>query len=287
MELWYSEQYPNVDARLSFKTTDVLHRERSQFQQIDVIETEHFGRIMLIDGLVMLTDRDEFIYHEMISHVPVNVHPNPQSVLVIGGGDGGTVRELCKHPEVKHVDLVDIDERVAAVSKDYFPAIAAGFEDDRVHTHWQDGVDFIKRNERVYDIIIIDSTDPFGPGEGLFTTDFYTDCREALSPNGILVNQSESPQWTPDYVRGIYQKLSTLFPVFRFYQAHIPTYPSGHWLFGFASKTLDPVDDQKPNRWHEKGIHTRYYNTAIHPASFAMPNFVNELCTNATESDQA
>ncbi len=274
---WFRETYPNVQAQLGIKYKSVLHSEQSEFQKIDVLDTEHFGKMLLIDDLVMLTERDEFVYHEMIAHVPINVHPNPQRVLVIGAGDGGTLRELLRHPEVKHLDLVEIDKRVHDVSRQFFPQLSSAFDDERVTCFWEDGVKFLKESKDEYDIIIVDSTDPFGPGEGLFTTDFYTDCYNRLAGNGILVNQSESPQWTADYVRGIYSKLSSIFPIFTFYQAFIPTYPSGHWLFGFASKSLDPIEDQKPSRWLEKGISTKYYNTDVHRGAFALPNFVRDL----------
>jgi spermidine synthase len=277
MAKWFRETYPNVGAQLGIEYLEILHSEKTKFQKISVLQTTHFGKMLLIDDLVMLTERDEFVYHEMIAHVPINVHPNPQRVLVIGAGDGGTLRELLRHSEVKQLDLVEIDKRVYDVSRKYFPELSSAFDDERVTCYWEDGVSFVKETENEYDIIIVDSTDPFGPGEGLFTTDFYTDCYNRLSSIGILVNQSESPQWTADYVRGINNKLSAIFPVFTFYQAFIPTYPSGHWLFGFASKSLDPIDDQKPNRWTEKNLKTNYYNVDVHRGAFALPNFVRDL----------
>ena len=274
---WFEEHYPTVKAKLGMEVEQWLHSSKSEFQKIDVFESKGFGRVMLIDDLVMLTEKDEFVYHEMIAHVPVNVHPNPQRVLVIGAGDGGTLRELLKHPEIKSLDLVEIDKMVADVSKQYFPDVACGYDDDRVECFWEDGVAYVNNCDKEYDIIVIDSTDPFGPGEGLFTTEFYQRCHDLLSNNGILVNQAESPQWTPNYVKGIHSKLSSIFPKFSMYQAFIPTYPSGHWLFGFASKNLDPVKDQKANRWKEKNIDTKYYNPEIHAACFALPNFVYDL----------
>ena len=277
MTEWWREEYKEVQAALSFRTKKVLHQEKSKYQQIDIIDTYGFGKVMLIDGKVMLTEKDEFVYHEMIAHVPINVHPNPQKVLVVGAGDGGTLREILKHNEVKELDLVEIDKAVSELSKRFFPELAIGFDDDRVSCHWEDGVEYIKNCEKTYDIIIIDSTDPFGPGEGLFTTEFYQNAFNLLSNNGILVNQSESPQWEKKYVKGIYKKLHSIFPILTMYQAYIPTYPSGHWLFSFASKTLDPIEDQKPNRWLEKKIDTQYYNPEVHKAAFALPNFVKNL----------
>jgi spermidine synthase len=277
MNLWWTEEYNEVQAALSFKTKDVLYQGKSKYQQIDVIDTYGFGKVMLIDGKVMVTEKDEFVYHEMIAHVPINVHPNPQRVLVVGAGDGGTLREILKHSEVKELDLVEIDKTVADVSKKFFPKLAVGYDDSRVSCHWVDGVEYIKSCDKTYDLIIIDSTDPFGPGEGLFTTEFYQNTYNLLSNNGILVNQSESPQWETNYVKGIYKKLHTIFPIFTMYQAFIPTYPSGHWLFSFASKTLDPIEDQKPNRWLEKKIDTKYYNPEVHKAAFALPNFIKKM----------
>ncbi|MCB0278076.1 MAG: polyamine aminopropyltransferase, partial [Calditrichaeota bacterium] len=274
MELWYNEHYPHVDAKLSLKIKDVLYTGKSEFQTLEVLDTVGFGKVLLLDGLIMLTERDEFVYHEMISHVPVNVHPNPQKILVIGAGDGGTITEVLKHPEVQELDLVEIDKLVSDVSRDHFPQFADAFNDPRLTCHWQDGIKFVAKAEKQYDIIIIDSTDPIGPGEGLFTTKFYQNCFEILSNNGILVNQSESPQYTPAIVKSIHKKLSAIFPVFAMYQAFIPTYPSGHWMFSFASKNLDPIKDQKPNRWIEKKIKTKYYNPSVHAAAFALPNFV-------------
>ncbi len=281
---WFEEHYPNVEAKFGIKCKEVLFTGESTFQKIEVLQSEHFGKVLLIDGLVMLTERDEFIYHEMISHVPINVHPNVQRVLVIGAGDGGTVREILKHPEVKQIDLVEIDKMVSDVCKIHFPELSSSLDDERVTCYWEDGVNFVAKTDNQYDLIVVDSTDPFGPGEGLFTTKFYTNCYNILTNNGILVNQSESPQWTQEYVKGIHHKLKEIFPSFQFYQAFIPTYPSGHWLFGFASKNLDPIKDQKSSRWVEKNIQTKYYNPAIHSGAFALPNFIHTLLKEDDDS---
>ena len=277
MKSWYTEHYPQVEAKLSLKIKDVLYSGKSEFQTIKVIDTVGFGKVLLLDDLVMLTEKDESVYHEMISHVPINVHPNPQKVLVIGAGDGGTITEVLKHSEIQELDLVEIDKLVTDVSIEHFPQFAKAFKDKRVTCHWTDGIKFVAKTQKQYDLIIIDSTDPIGPGEGLFTTKFYQNCFDILNNNGILVNQSESPQWTPKIVKSIHKKLSALFPVFAMYQAYIPTYPSGHWMFSFASKNLHPIRDQKPNRWLEKQIKTNYYNPEVHAAAFALPNFVLDL----------
>lgn len=269
----YTEAYPEVNAALSVKISRSLFSGHSRFQKIEVMETAKFGRILLLDELVMLTERDEFIYHEMITHVPLLVHPNPKRVLVIGGGDGGTVRECLKHHSVEHIDLVDIDEMVTQVCLKHFPKLANAVFDERVECHFVDGVQFVKNAGEKYDIIIIDSTDPIAVGEGLFTRPFYQSCFELLNPDGILTNQSESPAWLPNLVSGIARKLNSVFPIVQFYQANIPTYPSGHWLFGFASKKYHPVNDLDSIR----SIRGRYYDADIHRGAFNLPVYVKEL----------
>ncbi|MGM9929136.1 MAG: polyamine aminopropyltransferase [Bacillus sp. (in: firmicutes)] len=278
MELWFSERHtPNV--KLSIKVDRQLYSGQSEFQRIDVFDSIEFGRFLTLDGYMMLTEKDEFIYHEMITHVPMAVHPNPRHVLVIGAGDGGVIRELTRYQEVEQIDLVEIDEMVIDVCKQYLPQTACGFDDSRVHIHIEDGVKFIRSCENKYDLIIVDSTDPFGPGEGLFTKEFYGSCYKALREDGIMVNQHESPFYKEDVaaMQRAHKRIAECFPISRVYQAHIPTYPSGHWLFGFASKKYHPVSDLKNMEWKEKGISTRYYNAKLHVGSFSLPTYVEEL----------
>jgi spermidine synthase len=244
---------------------------------VEVVDSKGFGKILLLDGFVMLTERDEFVYHEMISHTPLFTHPEPKRVLVIGGGDGGTVREILRHPSVEHVDLVDIDEMVTKVCLDYFPQVAGKLNDPRVSCYFEDGVAFVKRKSAEYDLVIVDSTDPISVGEGLFTREFYRDCYNALNDNGILVNQSESPFWLPKIVKGIHAKLREIFPIFQFYQAFIPTYPSGSWAFGFASKGIHPINDFDQQRYEQLSLDLQYYNDEIHKAAFALPSFFRKL----------
>lgn len=278
MDLWFSELHtPNV--KLSIKVDKQLYSGRSEFQQIDIFHSEEFGRFMTLEGYMMLTEKDEFIYHEMITHVPLAVHPNPERVLVIGGGDGGAVREIARYKSVKHIDLVEIDETVIDVSREYLPFTACRLDDPRVHIFYEDGVKFIRRSENKYDVIIVDSTDPFGPGEGLFTREFYGSCFKALKEDGIMVNQHESPFYPADAeaMQRAHKRIVESFPISRVYQAHIPTYPSGHWLFGFASKKYHPVIDFDRERWKAFGIETDYYNPHIHVGAFALPNYVERL----------
>lgn len=278
MELWFTEEH-TPDVRFSIKVERTLHTEQSDFQRIDVFESREFGRCLTLDGLMMVTEKDEFVYHEMIVHVPMAVNPKIRRVLVIGAGDGGTIRELTRYETVEHIDLVEIDERVVAVSREYLPSIAGKLDDARVHHHYEDGLRFIRACENCYDLIIVDSTDPFGPGEGLFTKEFYGNCYKALTGDGILVNQNESPYYENDAkaMRRAHLHIAAFFEVCAAYQAHIPTYPSGHWLFGFASKRLDPIRDLDEKAWNSLGIRTRYYNTRLHVGSFALPTYVKEL----------
>ncbi|WP_296922273.1 polyamine aminopropyltransferase [uncultured Megamonas sp.] len=284
MDLWFSELHtPYV--KFSIQIDKQLHSEQTEFQRIDIFESKEFGRMMVLDGYVMLTEKDEFIYHEMIVHVPMAVHPNPKRVLIIGGGDGGTARELLRYKNVESVDLVEIDERVVDISRKYLQQTACSFDDERLHCYFEDGLKFIRHCDNEYDLIIVDSTDPFGPGEGLFTKEFYGNCYKALKEDGIMVNQHESPFYDEDEAacRSMHRKVYRSFPISRVYQAHIPTYPSGHWLFGFASKKYHPVLDFDAKRWNALGLKTRYYNANLHNASFALPNYVEELMEDVEE----
>lgn len=269
----------NDYSKFSFKVRKHLCSLKSPFQQIDVLDTYEYGKVLVIDGFVMLTEKDEFIYHEMIVHPPMAVNLNIKNVLVIGAGDGGTLRELIRYKTIENIDLVEIDKKVVEVSKEYLPFVSCGFDDDRINTYFEDGVEFVRDKENVYDLIIIDSTDPIGPGEGLFTKEFYSNCYKALTEEGILVNQCESAYFERDryeFKRAI-EKLKDIFPIATAYQANIPTYPSGHWLFGFASKKYDPLKDQDENKWKNLGLKTKYYNEKVHKGAFYLPNYILEI----------
>ncbi len=277
-DLWYSE-YHTPHVRYSIKVTKQLHGEESDYQQIAVYDSPEFGRFLTLDGVMMLTQRDEFIYHEMIVHPPMAVNPAISRVLVIGAGDGGVARELCKYSTITQVDIVEIDEKVIEVCKKYLPQTACGFEDPRVQIHIEDGLRFVRRVENTYDLVIVDSTDPSGPGEVLFTREFYGNCHKALTSDGIMVNQHESPFFQED-ARAMcfaHKRIVQVFPTTRLYQAHIPTYPSGHWLFGFASKGLHPVKKLQEEAWKTLQIPTKYYNPKLHQGAFALPNYVEEM----------
>ncbi len=278
MELWFSERHtPNV--KLSIKVEKLLYSGQSEYQRIDIFESKEFGRFLTLDGFMMLTEKDEFIYHEMITHVPMMVHPNPEKVLIIGAGDGGAVRELVKYESVKQIDLVEIDEMVVDVCKKYLPQTACALDDPRLQIHHEDGLKYIRSCEDQYDLIIVDSTDPFGPGEGLFTREFYGSCYKALHEDGIMVNQHESPFYKEDVaaMQRAHKRIVESFPISYVYQAHIPTYPSGHWLFGFASKKYHPLYDLDAKRWDALGLKTWYYTTHLHRGAFMLPKYVEDL----------
>ena len=284
MDYWFSEfQTPNV--KLSIRIDKQLFSGQSEFQRIDVFDSPEFGRFLALDGYMMLTEKDEFIYHEMITHVPMAVHPKVKNVLVIGAGDGGVIRELTRYPEIETIDMVEIDPLVVEVCKKYLPQTSCRLNDPRLSIHYEDGLKFIRTCNDCYDLIIVDSTDPFGPGEGLFTREFYGNCYKALREDGIMVNQHESPFYNQDAApcQRAHKRIVESFPISKVYQAHIPTYPSGHWLFGFASKKYHPLRDLDEVRWNMRSLSCNYYTTTLHKGAFYIPAYVEELLKNVEQ----
>jgi len=278
MELWFTEKHtPHV--KFSISVERQLYSGYSEFQRIDIFDSRDFGRFLILDGKMMFTERDEFIYHEMISHVPMAVHPKVERILVIGAGDGGVIRELIRYQSIKHIDLVELDPLVVKVCCEFLPFMACSLDDKRVHIHYQDGLKFVRNRENEYDIIIVDSTDPFGPGEDLFTREFYGNCYKALKGDGILVNQLGSAFYDKDALamQRAHKQVVNTFSLSRIYQAHVPTYPSGYWLWGFASKKYHPIKDLQDIKWQSLGIKTRYYTTKLHKGAFALPAYVEEM----------
>lgn len=284
MELWYTENHTD-NVKFSIKVDKHLRSAESEYQRIDIFESKEFGRILTLDGYLMVTEKDEYIYHEMITHIPMAVNPDITNVLVIGAGDGGTIRELTRYNHIKNIDMVEIDELVVEICREYLPQTACRLTDPRVHIFYQDGLRFVRNKENEYDLIIVDSTDPFGVGEGLFTKEFYGNCFKALKDDGILVNQHESTFYTSyaNSMKRAHSRIKSTFPIALVYQAHIPTYPSGHWLFGFASKKYDPRTDLKADWWNSLGIKTKYYNTILHTGCFAIPNNVRDQLRESGE----
>lgn len=218
----------------------------------------------------------------MITHVALATNPEIKNVLVIGAGDGGTVRELTRYNNIENIDMVEIDELVVKASIEHLPFTSNKLSDPRVNLYFEDGIKFVKNKENLYDLIIVDSTDPIGPGEGLFTTEFYTDCYNALTEKGILINQCESPYYSHNAyeMKRSYKKLNNLFNICKAYQYHMPTYPSGHMIFCFASKVLDPIKDLNSEKWNKLGLETKYYNTELHKGAFYLPNYVTKLLSS-------
>ena len=278
MELWYTDQHTD-DVRFSMKASVQVASKKSAVQQIDILDTPAYGRVLVLDGGLMTTEKDEFIYHEMITHVLMAVNPNVRNVLVIGGGDGGTVRELVKYRKIESIDLVEVDKDVVLLAKKYLPFTSSKLKDKRVSVWFEEGLRYVRGKKAEYDLIIVDSSDPYGPAEGLFTREFYGTCFKALKDDGILINQHESPFYSAHQrsVRDAHRHIAVEFPVSTVYQCHIPSYPSGHWLFGFASKKYHPIEDLDAARWNKLGIRTRYYNTDLHRGAFALPNYVKDL----------
>lgn len=284
MELWYTEEH-SKDVRFSIKVDSHICSAQSEFQRIDFFQSQEFGKFFTLDGLMMVTEKDEFIYHDMIVHVPMAANPAIKKVLVIGAGDGGTVRELTRYDTIEKIDMVEIDKIVVDMCLKYLPLTSCKLGDPRVNLFFEDGLKFVRTKQDEYDLIIVDSTDPFGPGEGLFTKEFYGNCFKALNDTGIIVNQHETPYYS-SYALSMqraHRRIKEFFPICRVYQAHIPTYPSGHWLFGFASKKIDPIKDLDEKAWQELQIKTKYYNTELHKGCFALPNYVKELLLAADE----
>ncbi len=276
MPHWYTEKHTPTRG-LTFQVDANLYQEKSPYQILDIVQTPDFGLMMLLDGVIMVTERDEFVYHEMLSHPALFTHPNPQKVLIIGGGDGGTLRQVLRHPGVEKAVLVEIDEMVVNASRRFFPILAEAFDNPKAEVRIEDGIAFLKRSEDEFDVILIDSTDPVGPAEGLFQREFYADCHNALKADGILTIQSESP-WIPELqtvISRAYRDLASLFPIVMPYTASIQTYQAGLWLFQMASKKHHPLDDIPAPRYD--GFDFSYYNSGLHKGCFALPQFVRDL----------
>jgi spermidine synthase len=271
---WFSEALANKGCAFSLRTTSKLHEERSPYQHIEIYATETFGNLMVIDGSIMLTARDNFFYHEMMSHPALFTHPAPRRVCIVGGGDCGTLQEVLKHPEVEQVTQVDIDERVTRLAERYFPELTAGNGDPRARLLFDDGIAWVANAAPGgLDLIIVDSTDPVGPAVGLFTQGFFASCLRALAPGGMVIQQSESPLLHMDILRRMYADMrgagfadvKTLF----FPQA---VYPSGWWSATMSRKG-EAIGGFREESVQRRTFATRYYNAEIHRAALAQPEF--------------
>lgn len=274
--LWFSELHKG-HVGMTYKVKSILYSGQSRFQRIDVLDTYEYGRMLVLYGSVMFTEKDEFVYHEMLSHVPCFSARSPSSALVIGGGDGLTLRELLKHPGLESLTLVDIDEMVIERCKEFFPDSKAAFEDPRVTVTFADGAEFVRKQEGRFDLILVDAADPVPPADVLFQPEFHANCKKLLAPGGVFAAQTESPFYNPDVFGEVFSSLSSLYKVCMPYLAWIPTYPSALWSFAFCSDDRHPVHDFDREAFLESGIDTRWYNEDVHQACFALPTFVRQL----------
>ncbi|XP_045495271.1 spermidine synthase [Colias croceus] len=279
---WFTEvceMWPG--GTFSFEVKEVLHKEKSKYQDILVLDTTSFGKVLVLDGIIQCTQKDEFSYQEMISFLPLCCHKNPEKVLIVGGGDGGVARDVAKHPKVKEIVQVEIDEKVIEVSKKYLPFMAVGFESEKLKLHVGDGFEFMKNHSQEFDVIITDSSDPVGPAVSLFQENYFALMKSALKPNGIVCSQAGTFWYSMDLVSSTLNICKNQFPKSAYAWTSVPTYPSGQ--IGFVIGSLDPdVQFDKPaitfSRQEELSMNLRYYNSDIHKAAFVLPTFVkNQL----------
>lgn len=273
MDLWYTEKQTDSFG-ITAKVKETYVREQTDFQDLAMLETEEWGTMLTLDGMVMTTVRDEFVYHEMVAHPALVTHPNPENVLVVGGGDGGVIREIMKHPKVKKAVLVDIDGKVIEYSKKYLPTIAGELDNPRVEVIVNDGYMHIHDHKNTYDVIMVDSTEPVGPAVELFTKGFYQGIYDALKEDGIFVAQTDNPWFKADLIQTVNRDVKEIFPIVRVYSANIPTYPSGLWTFTMGSKKHDPLQVEEASI---PEFPTKYYTARLHKAAFILPKFVEDL----------
>ncbi|KGT88319.1 spermidine synthase [Erwinia typographi] len=275
-EMWYETLHAGFGQY--FSVDKILYREQTDHQDLIIFENAALGRVMALDGVVQTTERDEFIYHEMLTHVPLLAHGAAKRVLIIGGGDGAMLREVSRHKDIEQITMVEIDAGVVTFCKQYLPNHSAGaYDDPRFNLVIDDGVNFVGQCSEKFDVIISDCTDPIGPGESLFTSEFYQGCRRCLNENGIFVAQNGVCFLQQDEAIDSHRKLSHYFGDVSFYQAAIPTYYGGIMTFAWASdnpalRQLDTATLQA--RFDAANLSCRYYNPAIHTGSFALPQYL-------------
>ena len=265
---------PHISVHLECK--GVLHSSQSSFQKIEVVESLDFGRMLVLDGVINLTERDEFVYHEMLVHVPLFSHPDPSEMLIVGGGDGGTAREVIKHEGISSIKQVEIDKEVIAISKKYFPSLSSSLDYPKVDVLLSDAIQYVKEIEQTFDIILIDSTDPvIDQSEGLFAVPFYKDCCNALTEQGILAAQIGDIFFDKELVKDVFNRLKEVFPIVRIFRAPVPSYTMVPYSFAFCSKAIRPEMELGLSRF-SKIFPTKYYNEQIHKAAFALPEHLRE-----------
>ncbi|WML35782.1 polyamine aminopropyltransferase [Clostridium sp. OS1-26] len=273
MDMWLKEGQIE-DAAMTYKIKETLVTKKTEYQDLAIVDTYALGRMLVLDGIVQTTIKDEYVYHEMISHIPLFTHPNPKKVLVVGGGDGGAIREVLKHPSVDKAVLCEIDKNVVDECKRFLPEISCALEDPRCEVFIGDGIKYVHEHKNEFDVVIVDSTDPFGAAEGLFGGSFYKEIFECLTEDGIFIAQTETPFYLPDVVKRVYEDAKAVFPITKLFMAGIPTYPSGFWSFTVGSKKYDPETIDLSNTID---IETKYYTKKLHNACFVLPKFVEDL----------
>ncbi|MBI5368328.1 MAG: polyamine aminopropyltransferase [Planctomycetes bacterium] len=280
MDLWFTETFGDVQA--GWRIKQVLYQQRSRYQDVVVLDTVPFGRMLVLDGCVMTTERDEFAYHEMLVHPGLLAHPRPRAVCIVGGGDGGTVREVLKHATVERVVLAEIDEEVIAVSRKYLPSLASGLSDPRVEICVGDGAQYLREHEGDFDVVLSDSTDPIGPGVVLFGDDYFASAKRALRGTGLFVTQCKSLWVNVQMTRDVEARLAKHFRRVLPYVSMIPTYPTGSWSFHVASDGLDPRAPVDRARQEQIAGTTRYYTAAHQSGAFAVPAFYGRPADTVT-----
>lgn len=274
-DMWLEEKYNDIIG-YRYKINKSLFSGKSEFQSVDVVETKGFGKMLLNDGLVMVTEKDEFVYHDMITHVPLFTHPNPEKVLVIGGGDGGTAREVLRHESVKKCVMVEIDKMVVDACVKHIPQTSSELKNPRLELLIEDGIKYAETTKEKFDVILVDSTDPIGPAAPLFNSKFYKDLKNCLTDNGIIVSQGESVFFESEMQIKLLEILGEHFDKVSIYNYSNLTYPGGLWSFTFASNALDPINDFDPARVSKSNLEFNYYNEDIHQAAFALPSFMKK-----------
>ncbi len=268
----FYERDPFSPIKYAYEMRQLLHSERSEFQEIEVFESPYFGRVLVLDGVVQLTERDEFFYHEMLAHVALHAHPKPEKVLIIGGGDGGTLREVARHKPVERIDLVELDRAVVEVSRKFLPTVATSFDDPRLRINYMDGAVFLEQTKQGFDLIIVDCTDPVGPAQALYSEDLFASALRCLTPDGFFVAQTESLHFHRSFIADVQRKLSRLFEFTDIYTVPLATYAGNWWTFSIASRRYNPREQKRICK-----IPTRYYSDDVHANSFLPASLYQKL----------
>lgn len=259
---------------VAWKVSEVIHTEKTPYQELSIVKTIEWGTTLVLDGNVQTTEKDEFMYHEMMAHIAMNSKPNVKRVLIVGGGDGGVAKELLKYDRIQEIDLVEIDERVVINSQKYFPVFKAAFDDPRLKLTITDAIEYVKTSDKEYDLVIIDSSDPIGPAIGLYSLEFYQNINRILAQDGMMVAQSESPIFYQDIFQSVYRNIQEVYPIAKVYLGSVPTYVAGPWSFTVGSKKYDPaqISGDSPDLSELK-----YYNRETHMAAFCLPPYIKKL----------